>query len=413
MLECMSIKNSNQSAALLQQLPAPSADALAQSKALKALIADEIAARGELTFARYVELTQYAPGLGYYSAGAQKFAERVTLQGAELQGDFVTAPELGSVFARCIAKLIAPIFSANPNAVFLEIGAGSGAFACDVLAALEHAKALPSQYLILERSADLKARQATKIKALIPEYFQRVSWIDAPPSAPWDGVLFGNEVIDALPFERFEVTENGPMQLGVQLDESGDFYYRTGAPILLVDHLLKASELPLGYQSEFQPQLCAWLHGLTQNLGQGLVLLIDYGYTRTEYYLPERSSGTLVCHYQHRMFDDAFIYPGLVDISCSVDFTALAEAGLAAGLELLSYASQAQLLIAAGLNDVLAMADFENLPQRARSRLSAEVRTLSLPGEMGERMQAMAWARGLPAEQLHPAFSWPDWRHRL
>lgn len=413
MLEHMSIKNLNSHTKLMQQLPAPSADALAQSDALKALIAGEITAHGAISFARYVELTQYAPGFGYYSAGAQKFAESAKLAGAKLQGDFVTAPELGSVFARCIAKLVAPIFSANPSAVFLELGAGSGALACDLLVALGLANALPAQYLILERSADLKARQWTKLKALIPEYVQRVSWIDEPPTVGWNGVLFANEVIDALAFERFEVTRNGPMQLFVQLNEAGDFCYRTAAPLPLANAIADAAELPIGYQSEFQPQLGAWLCGLTQNLQQGLVLLIDYGYTRAEYYLPERTSGTLVCHYQHRMFDAPFVYPGLVDISCSVDFTALAEAGLSAELELLSYASQSQLLIAAGLNDVLAALDFENLPQRARSSLSAEVRSLSLPGEMGERMQAMAWTRGLTSAQLHPAFSWPDWRHRL
>ena len=390
------------------QLPEPNADAQAQSAALSALIAAEITEQGKMAFSRFVELAQYTPGLGYYSAGAQKFAEN-----ARLQGDFVTAPELGAVFSKCIARLVAPIFIANPDAVFFELGAGTGALACDVLAALAELNALPAQYWILERSADLRARQSAKLQARIPQFCSRVHWLDRPPESAWNGVLFGNEVVDALPFERFQITDSGPVQLCVQLNHKGDFQTCTGAAIDLPEPIRSHAELPIDYCSEIQPQLGAWLSGLTQMLTQGLVLLIDYGYTRIEYYLPERSSGTMVCHYQHRMFDDPFVYPGLVDISCSVDFTALAEAGLLAKLELLSYTSQSQLLRSAGLAEVLAALDFENLPQRIRSALSAEIRMLSLPDEMGERMQAMAWARDLPAAQLHPAFSLPDWRHRL
>jgi SAM-dependent MidA family methyltransferase len=392
----------------MQNLPEPGADALAQSAALKALISREIIAHGAISFARYVELTQYAPGLGYYAAGAQKFAEQ-----GKLQGDFVTAPELGSVFAGCIAKLVAPIFSANASAVFLELGAGSGALACALIPALDAMNALPAAYWILERSADLRDRQQVKLKAQLPDYFERVCWLDHPPVEGWCGVLFGNEVVDALPFERFEITEAGPMQLCVALNPAGEFCLQLGEPLLAAKPIQEISELAPGYQSELQPQLGAWLSGIVENFRQGLVLLIDYGYTRSEYYLPERSAGTLVCHYQHRMFDNAFIYPGLVDISCSVDFTALAQAGLQAGLQLVNYCSQSQLLRSAGLAELLLARNFEAMPQRERSALTAEVRMLSLPGEMGERMQAMAWTRALPDAQRHVAFDLPDWRYRL
>jgi len=389
-------------------LPEPCAEAMAQSAALKALISSEIAEQGTIAFSRFVELAQYAPGLGYYSAGTQKFAEN-----AKLQGDFVTAPELGSVFSNCMARLVAPIFIDNPAAVFLELGAGTGVLACDVLAALAELNALPAQYWILERSADLRARQAAKLQACAPQFYHLVHWLDRPPAADWTGVLFGNEVIDALPFERFEITEAGPVQMCVVSSCEGEFHTAQGPVIALSQLIPNLAQLPIGYCSEHQPQLGAWLFEVTKTLTHGLVLLIDYGYTRTEYYLPERTNGTMVCHYQHRMFDDPFVYPGLVDISCSVDFTALAEAGLSANLQLICYTSQSQLLRSAGLAEILAAQDFENLPQRARSALSAEVRMLSLPGEMGERMQAMAWTRNLPAEQLHAAFSLPDWRHRL
>ena len=390
------------------QLPEPSADAKMQSAAMKALISNKIAERGSISFSQFVELTQYAPGLGYYSAGAQKFAEN-----AKLQGDFVTAPELGSVFSSCIARLVAPVFIDLPDAIFFELGAGTGALACDLLIALAKLKALPAQYWILERSADLRARQAAKLQACAPQFYHLVRWLDRPPECSWSGVLFGNEVVDALPFERFEITEAGAMQLCVALNSEGDFDIIRGGETKWPEPLFNLADLPIGYCSERQPQLSAWLLEVTKTLAHGLVLLIDYGYTRKEYYLPERSNGTIVCHYQHRMFDDPFVYPGLVDISCSVDFTALAEAGLAANLELICYTSQSQLLRSAGLAEVLAAQDFENLPQRARSKLTAEVRVLSLPGEMGERMQAMAWTRDLPKAQLHAAFSVPDWRHRL
>lgn len=392
----------------MQNLPEPSPDALIQSAALKAWILDEIARAGAISFARYVELTQYAPGLGYYAAGSQKFAEQ-----GKLQGDFVTAPELGSVFAGCVANLVAPIFSANPSAVFLELGAGSGALACALIRALDAINALPAAYWILERSADLRDRQRIKLKAQLPDYFERIVWLDQPPLEGWHGVLFGNEVVDALAFERFEITEAGAMQLCVALNPAGEFCLQLGEPLLAAKPIHELAAAAPGYQSELQPQLGAWLSGLVENLQQGLVLLIDYGYTRSEYYLPERSAGTLVCHYQHRMFDDAFVYPGLVDISCSVDFTALAEAGLQAGLQLVNYCSQSQLLRSAGLAEILLSRNFEAMPQRERSALTAEVRMLSLPSEMGERMQAMAWTRALPDVQRHVAFDAPDWRHRL
>jgi SAM-dependent MidA family methyltransferase len=392
------------------KLPAPAPEHLGRSDALLQRILADIAAHGPMSFARFMDYCLYEPGMGYYSADLSKFSGG--LQSAR-RGDFITAPELGSLFAHTLARTFAPVFQQDRDAVLLEIGAGTGAFASDVLDALQALKALPAKLFILERSADLRARQQSMLRARQPEFYSRVQWLDAPPDAPWRGVLFANEVMDALAFSRFVITDQGPHALLVGADESAQLCDVIG-PALPPSALHEAfSALPIGYCSEQQPQLTAWLQGLTQCMQSGLVLLIDYGYPRREYYLAERTRGTLVCHYQHLMFDQPYIWPGLVDISCSVDFTAVAEAADAAGLRLESYLPQGQLLLAAGLEEVLLARDFENMPQLARSRLSAEVRKLTLPGEMGERMQAVALSKTLPEQQLHQVFRMPDWRHRL
>ncbi len=369
-------------------LPQPPIELTAHSLRLSARIRDEIAASGgAIGFDRYFELCQYAPGLGYYSAGLRKFGAG---------GDFVTAPGLGDVFARCIALTLAPMLREMPEASILEVGCGTGAMAADILRALKNLATLPKHYWLLERSADLRQRQHETLAKQVPELLGLVKWLDAPPSAPWQGIVLGNEIVDALPTQRFEISADGARELCVCNAGSG-FEYTLGAPLPGILTRLGAdllAALPLGYRSEIQPQLDSWLADLTASMQQGLVLLFDYGYSRHEFYLPERSTGTLVCHYQQRMFDAPFWYPGLVDLSSSVEFTALAEAGASCGLELAAYMSQADFLIYGALAQVL-----ENLnavSERARLALTRQVRVLTLPGEMGERIKLMAFARELP-----------------
>jgi len=372
------------------RLPEPGADELAHSRQLAALIRNEIAASGPLPFSRYMMLALYAPGLGYYSAGRTKFGAA---------GDFVTAPELGSLYARCIAHAVAAsLRELGADADFLELGGGSGAFAVAALGELQRRDALPRRYLLLEPSADLRARQHERIARELPaEIAARVHWLDRPPQETWQGVLFANEVIDALPSTRFAIHAGEVYE--EHIDLAGDGLRRVDRPAdALVAGAVRHVErelgtaLPDGYRSEILPQLPYWLQAVAAPLARGLALFVDYGYPRREFYLPERSDGTLVCHYRHHAHADPLHWPGLTDITAFVDFTALAEAGVGAGFDLVGYAPQGQFLLGSGLLDLVAEAGDDPLEHLRRV---AEVKRLTLPGEMGERFQAMAFARGL------------------
>lgn len=372
-------------------LPEPGADERAHSDRLAALIRAEIAATGPMPFSRYMTLCLYAPGLGYYSAGSTKF-------GAD--GDFVTAPELGSLFARTIARAFAPTLrELGDEADFVELGGGSGAFALDALRELAQQGALPRRYRILEPSADLRQRQRERaVRELPPELAARIEWIERPPEQAWRGVLFANEVVDALPTTRFAIAGGEVMEEHVGLD--GERLMRLDRPADgLVAGAVRAVERSLaalfadGYRSEILPQLPYWLQAIAATLETGAMLLVDYGYPRAEFYLPERSDGTLVCHYRHRAHGDALLWPGLQDITAFVDFTALAEAGVGTGFDFVGYAPQGAFLLASGLAEIVVEA--EAASELDRLRLGAEAKRLTLPGIMGERFQAIAFARGV------------------
>lgn len=387
-------------------LPSPDADARAHSERLAALIRERIrAAGGALGFADYMNLALYAPGLGYYSAGARKFGPA---------GDFVTAPEVSPLFSRVLARQLAEMLEAVGGGDVLELGAGSGAMAAGTLAALETAGALPQRYLILEVSADLRARQRQCIAERVPALLDRVRWLDAPPAEPLRGVIVGNEVADALPVERFRREADGVSRMVVTETSSALALDWQPAPAALAGAVAElearlGNRLAPGYRSEISLGLPGWMADVAAALGQGFLLLSDYGLAEAEYYAPERSGGTFRCHYRHRAHEDALFWPGLQDLTAWVDFTALARAGLAAGLELAGYTTQAHFLIAAGLEQELA--GFESLDARRRLSLSAEVKTLTLPGEMGEAFRFMAFSR---AADLRPrGFSLSDLRRTL
>ncbi len=382
-------------------LPPPTADELAHSERLRAVIRAEIEARGPIDFERYMQLALYAPGLGYYSAGAAKLGAA---------GDFVTAPELGALYARTVARAIAPVLR-ETRGELVEIGAGSGAFAVDVLPALAALDALPERYAIVEISADLRERQRARIDERAPAYAARLVHLDAPPAVRWRGVLFANEVVDALPVRRFVARRDGTLAaLGVACDAAGEFRgvelpadavlaaevaRREAEVARALDHEGPVWQRP--YRSEIVPGLPAWFAAVAGTLESGLALFIDYGYPRREYYLPERRDGTLICHYRHRVHDDPFAHVGLSDITASVDFTALAEAGAAIGFELGLYTSQAQFLIANGLTEIAAETPVAD--ERERILRTQEIRRLTLPGEMGERFKVMALTRGIGLPQ--------------
>nr|WP_242006873.1 SAM-dependent methyltransferase [Lysobacter ruishenii] len=376
------------------QLPEPDADALAHSARLTAAIQDEIAASeaGVIPFSRYMELALYAPGLGYYSAGATKFGDA---------GDFVTAPELGPVFAACVAEAVAPVLQQlGPEALFLELGGGTGAFAEVALKRLMELDALPNRYLILEPSAQLRVRQRERLRErLVPPLFDLVEWVDGPVPHDWIGVLFANEVIDALPTPRFAVEAGEVYEEHVALEDGRLVRVLRPADGFLgaaVRHLQGGLQAPLpdGYRSEVLPQLPYWIQAVSGGMKAGAMLFVDYGYVRGEYYLPERDEGTLRAFYRHRMHGDPMLWPGLQDLTASVDFTALAEAGVGAGFDLAGYCSQASFLLGNGLAGVLAR--IEALDDEVeRLRRHQEIKRLTLPSEMGERFQVMGFEKGV------------------
>ena len=369
------------------------ADASAHSARLRMLIQEQIfAAGGSIPFSRFMELCLYAPGLGYYSAGATKFGG---------DGDFVTAPELGPLFAACVADALAPVLrQLGPDAQFVEIGGGSGAFAEVALKRLLALDALPARYAILEPSADLRQRQRERLQQrLNPLLLDLVEWIDTPVQAAWEGVVFANEVIDALPTPRFSLHAGEVMEEHVALDGEGRFL-RVDRPAdallaAAVRHVERQLDAPLpdGYRSELLPQLPYWIQAVIGGLRGGALLFVDYGYPRREYYASDRAHGTLRAFHRHRVSSDVFAWPGLQDLTASVDFTALAEACAGAGFDFSGYCSQASFLIGNGLEQRLAEAEARAHDEAARYRLRQEAKRLALPGEMGERFQAMGFAR--------------------
>ena len=374
-------------------MSAPDADALAHSGRLRALIQEQIiASGGAIAFSRFMELCLYAPGLGYYSAGATKFGG---------DGDFVTAPELGPLFAACVADSVAPVLQQlGPDAEFVEIGGGSGAFAEVALMRLLALDALPTRYAILEPSADLRQRQRERLQQrLNPLLLDLVEWIDGPVQSRWSGVLFANEVIDALPTPRFVVRDGEVFEEHVGLDGEGRFMRidRPADALLTaaVRHVERQREAPFAddYRSEVLPQLPYWIQAVAGGLHSGALLFIDYGHARRDYYSPGRDNGTLRAFRRHAVSNDVYAWPGLQDLTASVDFTALAEAGTGAGFDFTGYCSQANFLIGNGLEQRLAEAEAKARDEAGRYRLRQEAKRLTLPGEMGERFQAMGFAR--------------------
>jgi SAM-dependent MidA family methyltransferase len=389
-------------------LPEPPEELKHLSAALSNRIREKILQKGAMPFSEYMEMALYEPDLGYYSAGLQKFGKG---------GDFVTAPQLGDVFARCLAKQIEQVGDALEVYEIVEAGAGSGILAADLLKALQETHP-PTRYRILERSAHLRQVQKETLQQCVPEWMDRISWLDEPPKEGWQGVFLANEVLDALTVERFCVEADGPVQLLVNTGPEGFDWLKAPCPEAMqtqVQAILSDLEhYPAkGYCSEINTRLPAWLQTVTASMQKGLALFIDYGYTRRDYYQPQRSDGTLICHYRHRAHDDPFKWPGLTDISASVDFTALAEAADSCGLEVSGYTTQVMFLLGCGLDEVLAGSEL--LADKERITINNQVLRLTLPGEMGERFQVMALSRDLDEELSNDltGFSLSDLCHRL
>ena len=368
-------------------MPQPDADAAESSRRLATLIATEIErAGGWIPFDRYMALALYTPGLGYYSGGARKFGAA---------GDFVTAPELSPLFAQTLAAQVEPIMAASAPHI-LEAGAGSGALAVDLLLELERRGALPERYDILELSGELRARQQEAVARGAPHLAGRVAWLDALPDT-FSGVVVANELLDALPVNIVAWREDGLFERGVALEDGGFAWQERPASgaLLAVSQGLTFVRPP--YVSEIALAARAWVAEWGRILRQGALLLIDYGFPQREVYHPQRAEGTLMCHYRHHAHGDPFWLPSLNDITAHVDFTAVAEAGHDAGLDVLGYTSQAQFLLNCGLAQLLEQRQEDGAV--AYAALASGAQKLISPAEMGELFKVLAMGRGI-AEPL-------------
>ncbi len=380
------------------QLPPPSADAQAASRELAARIAGEIrAAGGWIPFARYMELALYWPGLGYYSGGSRKFGEA---------GDFLTAPEITPLFGQALARQVAQVLAAA-EPVVLEAGAGSGRLAADLLTALAARGQTPARYLILELSGELRARQRETLVREAPALLERVEWLDRLPNR-FAGCVVANELLDALPAEAVAWRPEGLMERGVAVADAGFAWEERPASAPLAAAM---AELPVRppFVGEIALAARAWTAEWGRRLEHGALLLLDYGLPRRELYHPQRDGGTLRCHYRHRTHQDPFWWPGLSDITCHVDFTAIAEAGYGAGLDVLGYTSQASFLMNCGLGELLVERQAASGEQAARALGAAQL--LLSPNEMGELFKVIALGRGLDEPLL--GFSRGDRLHAL
>lgn len=383
-------------------LPLPDANAIAHSAQLVGLIRHEIAlAGGWIDFSRYMHLALYAPGFGYYSGGAQKFGK---------SGDFLTAPEISPLFAQTLARQAAQVLRVTHGSI-LELGAGTGRLAGGLLQELQRLEQLPQQYFILEVSGDLREQQRDFLQKLLPaDLFGRVRWLDRLPEV-FTGLILGNEVLDALPVHVVKVPEKDSasvLEMGVSYSEAGFFWSERPAGQAFSGKLEKL-RLPPGYTTELCPAATGLIGSLANILMQGVILLVDYGFPRREYYHPQRNQGTLMCHYRHHAHADPFFYPGLQDITAHVDFTAIAEAGVASGLQLLGYCGQAQYLINCGMVAILSQQNPSDLA--AYAPLVSQAQKLLSAAEMGELFKVIALGKGVEIQLL--GFARGDKRHAL
>jgi SAM-dependent MidA family methyltransferase len=370
---------------VMPPLPQPSAQALQHSKRLVQRIHEEIASSGDwISFARYMELALYAPGLGYYSAGTEKFGAA---------GDFVTAPDLSPLFARCLAKQVSQVLSITSGDI-LELGAGSGKLACDLLRELEAQNKAPEHFFILEVSGELKSRQQALIGMLPNKLAQRVKWLDKLPQH-FTGLVLANEVLDSLPVHVVTWHSQGIYECGVTYAD-GKFNWQE-RPLAQGELSDTASSLqvPSEYVSEIHFAACGLMRSLAALLDQGVILVVDYGFGAAEYYHPQRNSGTLMCHYRQQAHDDPFYLPGLQDITSHVNFSAMVES--AAGLRLLGYTTQAQFLVNCGITEILG----ETAPNDAAYLpLASAAQKLLSPAEMGEIFKVLALGKGVSQQLL-------------
>lgn len=358
---------------------------------------------GSISFSEFMRQALYTPQLGYYTSARTKLGR---------QGDFITAPELSPLFGKTLAQSLQSTLQQFCNPILLELGAGTGKLATDLLQQLQALDALPKEYWILEVSGDLQAQQRATLKKQCPELLDRIKWLSQLPDKPYQGIVIANEVIDAMPVERFALINGQPYELAVGREQ--DHFVWRPRDIQETTFLQTITALQQrylnqikDYHSEVLLSLPAWIQALADNLTQGLMLFIDYGFAAREYYHPDRTHGTLMCHWQQQAHPDPFIHLGEQDITAHVDFTAVAEAALKAHLEVLGYTSQAAFLLENGLLDQLPT----DLDDQQRYAMTQQIRLLTEPQEMGELFKVIALGKDLAHEV--PGFTSVDQRYQL
>lgn len=394
--------------------PEATAEAKAHSQKLKLKIQATIKENGgKIPFSDYMNLCLYAPGLGYYSAGLKKFGR---------QGDFITAPEISPLFSQCLALQCIHIMEQTGQKTLLEVGAGSGIMAIELVLELERQNKLPEQYLILELSAELRDRQQQAIKARLPHLFEHFIWLDRLPEKPFSGIVLANELLDAMPVHLLKFEQGSLYERYVSLDEQGEFIWQDDQPSnprlestadniqsihRSLSHLIENPQK--AYITEVNLQAMDWISSIAEVLDDGAILLVDYGYTAQEYYHPQRNMGTLMCHYQHHRHDDPFYLPGMQDITAHVDFSSIAQAASQANMSVCGFTTQAHFLMAGGLVELTRDLNPDEVEHFAT--VAREIKMLTLPEEMGELFKVILLARNKTLSL--PAFQFQDFRQRL
>ena len=382
-----------------KNLPLPDAQAEQASLALQALIANEIQSHDNwMSFNDYMQLALFAPQLGYYTGGSHKIGSA---------GDFVTAPSLTPLFGLTLARQIEPVLRQSAGNVY-EFGAGTGELAVSLLAGLQP-DAL-QHYYIMDVSPELKQRQLALIREKTPQHADKVVFLDSLPDA-FDGVIIGNEVLDAMASEVIRWTETGIEQMGVSIvDEQFTWSQRPVSDERILTEALRIQPDKQPYTSELHLNQTAFIATLAQKLVRGAIIMIDYGFDEAQYYHPQRSMGTLIGHYRHHVVDDPFFWPGLMDLTCHVNFTAMAQAAVDNDLDLIGYTSQAHFLFNLGITEVL-LAEHPDVNSKAYLQAASAMQKLVAPHEMGELFKVIAMGKGVDVDWQ--GFANGDWCHKL
>ena len=382
-----------------KNLPFPDTQAEQASLALQALIANEIQSHDNwMSFNDYMQLALFAPQLGYYTGGSHKIGSA---------GDFVTAPSLTPLFGLTLARQIEPVLRQSAGNVY-EFGAGTGELAVSLLAGLQP-DAL-QHYYIMDVSPELKQRQLALIREKTPQHADKVVFLDSLPDA-FDGVIIGNEVLDAMASEVIRWTETGIEQMGVSIvDEQFTWSQRPVSDERILTEALRIQPDKQPYTSELHLNQTAFIATLAQKLTRGAIIMIDYGFDEAQYYHPQRSMGTLIGHYRHHVVDDPFFWPGLMDLTCHVNFTAMAQAAVDNGLDLIGYTSQAHFLFNLGITEVL-LAEHPDVNSKAYLQAASAMQKLVAPHEMGELFKVIAMGKGVDVDWQ--GFANGDWCHKL